>query len=149
MRGAEIADPALRIARLLSPEGLRLYPLAVGACLPQLAAGPFDGVAPADLFRPDADLTALVAAFRANDPDGLTFHTPVRIEQGGADSVVLPSFTDRLVRGYRAATCRSATSSTRASTTSASSRPRPPTRRPTSPGACADVRAPTTARSAA
>jgi dienelactone hydrolase len=100
VRGAEVADPRLDIARLLSARGRALYPLAQRACLPQLAAGAFNGVAPADLFRPDADLTALVARLRANDPDNLSFHTPLRVEQGGSDIVVLPALTDRLVHGY-------------------------------------------------
>ncbi len=100
VRGAEVAYPQLHIARLLSPRGKTLYPLADDGCLPALAAGPFDGVAPADLFRPDADLGPLVARLRANDPDALTFHVPVRIEQGESDTVVLPPLTDALAAGY-------------------------------------------------
>jgi pimeloyl-ACP methyl ester carboxylesterase len=100
VRGAEIADPALHIARLLSPRGKTLYPLADDGCLPALAAGPFNGVAPADLFRPDADLTPLVARLRANDPERLTFHVPLRIEQGTADTVVLPPLTGALAAEY-------------------------------------------------
>jgi pimeloyl-ACP methyl ester carboxylesterase len=99
--GAEAADPRLHIARLLSPRGAALFPLALTRCLPDLAAGPFNGVAPADLVRPDADLTRLVARLNANDPEELTFHTPARVEQGTADSVVLPVLTDQLVAGYR------------------------------------------------
>jgi dienelactone hydrolase len=102
VRGAEVADPGLHVAGLLSDRGKTLYPLADSGCLPQLAAGPFNGVAPADLFRPDADLGPLVAELRANDPDGLSFHIPVRIEQGASDTVVLPQLTDALVASYRA-----------------------------------------------
>jgi Secretory lipase len=98
--GAEAADPALRVKRLLSPLGAALFPKALTACLPELAAGPFKDVAPADLVRPDADLTRLVARLNANDPEGLSFHTPARIEQGAADAVVLPALTDQLVAGY-------------------------------------------------
>ena len=61
---------------MLSPLGAQLFPKALTGCLPQLAAGAFDGVAPADLFRPDADLTRLVARLTANDPDDLSFRTP-------------------------------------------------------------------------
>jgi pimeloyl-ACP methyl ester carboxylesterase len=101
VRGAEAADPALHIARLLSARGAVLYPKVLTGCLPDLAAGPFDGLAPADLFRPDADLSALVARLSVNDPEALTFRTPIRIEQGAADTVVLPALTDQLVQGYR------------------------------------------------
>lgn len=100
VRGAEAADPELHIARLLSARGRALYPAVLTACLPQLAAGPYDGVAPADLFRPDADLSELVARLSANDPEVLTFHTPVLIEQGSADVVVFPALTDLLVAAY-------------------------------------------------
>ena len=87
---------------MLSPLGAQLFPKALTGCLPQLAAGAFDGVAPADLFRPDADLTRLVTRLTTNDPDDLSFSTPVRIEQGAADAVVLPVLTDRLAAGYAA-----------------------------------------------
>jgi dienelactone hydrolase len=100
VRGAEAADPALHIARLLTPRGRALYPAVLTGCLPDLAAGPYNGVAPADLFLPDADLSGLVARLAANDPEQLTFHTPVRIEQGTADVVVFPALTDQLVGGY-------------------------------------------------
>jgi pimeloyl-ACP methyl ester carboxylesterase len=100
LRGAEAADPGLHIARLLSARGRALYPSVLTGCLPQLARGPFDGVAPAELFKPDADLSALVARLSANDPEELTFHTAVRIEQGTADAVVFPVLTDQLAKGY-------------------------------------------------
>jgi fermentation-respiration switch protein FrsA (DUF1100 family) len=70
-------------------------------CEPRLATGPFAGVAPADLFAPGADLGRLVARLSANDPETLRFHTPVRVEQGAADTVVFPGLTDALVRTYR------------------------------------------------
>jgi dienelactone hydrolase len=98
--GAEAGDPALDVDPMLSALGARLFPEALTSCLPALAAGPFAGVAPADLFRSDADLHALVARLTANDPQALTFHTPVRIEQGAADPVVFPALTDRLAAGY-------------------------------------------------
>lgn len=100
--GAAVADPGLDVAGLLNPLGASLFPLVESACLPELAAGPFAAVAPADLFRPGADLTRLIADFAANDPESLTFSTPVRIEQGAADPVVLPPLTDLLVQGYLA-----------------------------------------------
>ncbi len=100
VRGAQAADPGLHIARLLSARGRALTPAVLDDCLPQLAAGPFNGIAPADLFRPDADLSALIAFLSANDPQTLSFHTPVRIEQGTADPVVFPALTDQLVQGY-------------------------------------------------
>jgi alpha-beta hydrolase superfamily lysophospholipase len=98
--GAQAGSPTLDVDTLLSPRGAELFPKALTSCLPALAAGPFDGVAPADLFRPDADLAQLVARLSANDPQALSFHTPVRIEQGADDAVVLPALTDQLAAGY-------------------------------------------------
>jgi pimeloyl-ACP methyl ester carboxylesterase len=99
-RGAEAAYPQLHLSRLLSARGAALYPDALTGCLPALAAGPFNGVAPADLVKPDADLTTLVALLSANDQDELAFHTPVRIEQGAVDPVVFAAFSDQLAAGY-------------------------------------------------
>jgi alpha-beta hydrolase superfamily lysophospholipase len=100
-RGAEAAYPGLHVTRLLSDLGRRLYRKVDRLCEPQLVTGPFAGVAPADLFAPGADLGPLVARLSANDPERLRFRTPVRIEQGEADTVVFPALTDALVRTYR------------------------------------------------
>jgi len=100
VEGAHAAVPSLDIASLLSPRGAALFPRVQLDCLPTLAATVFANVAPADLFRPSANLASLVSVLAANDPEGLTFRTPVRIEQGGADPVVLPALTDLLVQGY-------------------------------------------------
>jgi pimeloyl-ACP methyl ester carboxylesterase len=100
VRGAQAADAGLHVARLLSPRGRALAPAVLDDCLPQLAAGPFNGVAPADLFKPDANLSRLVAFLSANDPERLSFHTRVRIEQGTADPIVFPALTDQLAHGF-------------------------------------------------
>src|SRR5581483_6838229 len=98
----ELADPALDVTSLLTPQGAALFPLVQTDCEPALAAGPFASVAPASLFQPNADLSRLIGDLQANDPDGLTFHTPVRIEQGNADTVVLPTLTQALEQEYAA-----------------------------------------------
>jgi pimeloyl-ACP methyl ester carboxylesterase len=100
VEGVRAAVPALDVAGLLSPLGATLVPQVQRVCLPALAAGSFANVAPASLFRPDADLGALIAVLAANDPEPLAFRTPVRVEQGAADAVVLPPLTDLLVQGY-------------------------------------------------
>jgi pimeloyl-ACP methyl ester carboxylesterase len=100
VEGAQVAYPSLDVAGLLSPLGAALFPQAQVECLPTLAATSFANVAPADLFRPDADLTALIGRLAENDPEALSFHTPVRVEQGTADIVVFPALTDLLVQGY-------------------------------------------------
>jgi pimeloyl-ACP methyl ester carboxylesterase len=98
--GAQVAEPSLPVASWLSDRGTALFPLIEQQCLPELATGPFAAVAPADLFTPGANLTSLIQVLAANDPDSLSFSTPVRIEQGAADIVVPGVLTDLLVQGY-------------------------------------------------
>lgn len=101
LRGVEIQAPALHIASLLGDEAAPLYPLTDTACLPGLTSpSTFGAIAPADLLRSDADTTAVVAALNANDSEDVTIHGPLRIEQGDADTTVMPVFTDETVDEY-------------------------------------------------
>jgi fermentation-respiration switch protein FrsA (DUF1100 family) len=72
-------------------------------CLPELAAADsFGGLAPAELFRGDADLGPVTAALdAADDPENLKIRTPVRIEQGTSDTTVFPIFTDQLAQSLK------------------------------------------------
>jgi pimeloyl-ACP methyl ester carboxylesterase len=104
LRGAEIDDPALNVPALLSDPAKTLYPQTLTECLSALdAPNSFGGIAPANLLRPDADLTAVEAELSAKaDPEDLTIHTPVLVEQGLSDSTVFPSFTEQLVTAFHA-----------------------------------------------
>jgi fermentation-respiration switch protein FrsA (DUF1100 family) len=98
VRGIDIARPDLNVASLLSDQAKPLYPQLDQKCLDGLsAADSFGGVAPANLFRPDADLAPVIAALNADDdPEALKIAGPVLIEQGKADTTVFPAFTDQL-----------------------------------------------------
>ncbi len=97
VRGIDIAEPGLNVGGLLLDQAKALYPEIDQKCLGDLGApDSFGGLAPADLFRADAPLDAVVAALNANDPETLTIRGPVRIEQGKADTTVFPNFTDQL-----------------------------------------------------
>ncbi len=101
LRGIEVQDPSLKIASLLSPRAAELYPLTETECLPAVTAeSAYGALAPADLAKPYADLTAVIAALSANDPEDLDVKGPLRIEQGDADGTVFPAFTDQTVDGY-------------------------------------------------
>jgi pimeloyl-ACP methyl ester carboxylesterase len=101
LRGADTADPGLGEASLLSAPVAALYPQTLTACLPQLAAPTsFGGVAPASIFNPGANVAPTLAVLDRSDPENLTIHTPVRIEQGVADTTVFKAFTDQLVSAY-------------------------------------------------
>jgi pimeloyl-ACP methyl ester carboxylesterase len=99
IRGIDIAEPGLSVQALLSDQARALYPQLDQKCLDDLGKpDSFGGVAPANLFRPDANIDPLIAALNADDdPEALRIRTPVRIEQGKADTTVFPSFTDDLV----------------------------------------------------
>jgi fermentation-respiration switch protein FrsA (DUF1100 family) len=98
VRGIDIANPNLDLQSLLSDRAKALYPQLDQKCLDGLdKPDSFGGVAPADLFRSDANLAPVIAALNSDDdPEALTIRGPVLIEQGTADTTVFPSFTEQL-----------------------------------------------------
>jgi dienelactone hydrolase len=103
LRGIDVGRPGLAIDRLLTPQAAVLWPQIASVCLPELAApASFGGLPPAQFLRADADVAPIVAALNANDPETLRVRTPLRIEQGEADTTVFPSFTNQLVAAYQA-----------------------------------------------
>ena len=101
LRGVDIANPSLGIPGQLSDRAEALYPQLDERCLDGIgAADSFGGLAPADLLKPDVSLDPIVAALKADDdPQNLKISGPVLIEQGKADTTVLPGFTTSLVAG--------------------------------------------------
>jgi pimeloyl-ACP methyl ester carboxylesterase len=91
--GPDDFDPAT----VMTPTGIQLTSEATTLCLPDLAAQAA-GVAPAALFQPGADFTLIKRLLDRNDPSHLTIRTPVLIEQGTADTTVIPLFTDQLAQ---------------------------------------------------
>jgi pimeloyl-ACP methyl ester carboxylesterase len=104
IRGVDVANPQLDVQSLLSDQAKALYPQLDEKCLGDLAKpDSFGALAPAGLFRPDADLAPVIAALNADDdPETLRIRGPVRIEQGKADTTVFPQFTDQLVAELKA-----------------------------------------------
>ena len=93
LRGVDIQDPALNLSSLLTPAGLKLYPQTLTECLNQLESTSSFGGLPLDqLVQPSADLTAVIKQIAANDPDNLKIRGPVLLEQGLADTTVIPAF---------------------------------------------------------
>jgi pimeloyl-ACP methyl ester carboxylesterase len=103
IRGADVADPALGIPNLLTPQAAALYHQTLTDCLTALdQSSSWGGLAPSQIFQPSADLTPLLAFLNKDvDPEDLSIRTPVRVEQGTADTTVLPPFTDALVKSYQ------------------------------------------------
>ncbi len=104
VRGLEVAQPSLDIPSLLTPAAAALYPRVDTECLGALnQKTEFGGLAPSQLIKEYADTSKVIAAANANDPEDITVHGPLRIEQGAADSTVFPTFTDQTVATYEKA----------------------------------------------
>lgn len=104
LRGIDAGRVGIDVPSLLTPAAAALYPQTQTLCQPELgAASSFGGLAPADLVRSDVDLAPLVTAIdRNDDPENLTLHAPVLVEQGADDGTVYPSFTAQLVNELKA-----------------------------------------------
>ncbi|HKR98802.1 MAG TPA: lipase family protein [Candidatus Dormibacteraeota bacterium] len=97
IRGVDAARPSLRIPSHLSPQARALYPQTESICLPELnAPNSFGGLAPSQLPAGGTDLTPVLSAVGASDPEHLTIKTPLFIAQGTGDTTVLKPFTDQL-----------------------------------------------------
>ncbi len=104
IRGIDVDQPSLNIGTLLSDNAKALYPRVDEECLTDLSqASSFGSLAPADLFAPGANLAPVVAALNKNDPETVKLAGPVQIEQGKADTTVIPLFTDQLISEYNQA----------------------------------------------
>ena len=100
--GIDAGEPSVKLRTLLSPRALAALPQADQRTMAELGRpDSFGGIAPSELFRTDADPSALVRALAKNDPSDLRIRTPVRVEQGTADNTVIPLFTDRMVAALR------------------------------------------------
>jgi pimeloyl-ACP methyl ester carboxylesterase len=102
LRAIATADPKLGAPGLLTTDAQALYPQTKSRCYDTLSrSDSFGGLPLNDILRSDADITALLNAIGENDPEHLRMRTPVRIEQGTADTTVIPAFTQQLVDEYR------------------------------------------------
>ena len=102
VRGVDVDQPSLNAAALLSERAKALYPQVDTSCLSDLtAATSFGALAPAEMFAPGANVTPFIAALNKNDPDELKIPGKLQIEQGDADTTVLPLFTNPLASGYK------------------------------------------------
>jgi pimeloyl-ACP methyl ester carboxylesterase len=103
LRGIDIARPELGVSGALADAAARLYPRTLTECIGELAGpGSFGALAPSNLLRQGIDTGPATAALsELVDPEDLRIRTPVRIQQGAADTIVFKAFTDPLVEDYR------------------------------------------------
>jgi dienelactone hydrolase len=101
LRGIDLVDPSLGVTGLLTPQAAALYPQTETVCYDALSANTsFGGLPLNQILRSDVDLSPLLAMVGRSDPERLAIETPIRIEQGDADTTVFRSFTDQLVAAY-------------------------------------------------
>src|SRR3954454_17798374 len=102
LRGIDVDQPSLNLGTLLSERAKALYPRVDVECLGDLSqSDAFGGLAPAELFAPGTDTKPIVAALNKTYPEDLKLTGPVQIEQGKADTTVIPIFTDQLVTALK------------------------------------------------
>jgi pimeloyl-ACP methyl ester carboxylesterase len=98
LRGLDIAYPTLHMRSLLTPAASKLYPQTLSLCLTGLSSThSFGGLPLNQLIRTSANLTSISHDLGLNSPYGLRIKAPVLMEQGLADQVVFPAFTQALV----------------------------------------------------
>jgi pimeloyl-ACP methyl ester carboxylesterase len=97
LRGVSVAYPRLNINALLTPQAAALYPQTLTKCLDQLdQPNSLGGLPLNQLVSQNADLTPVIKDLALNDPDNLKIKGKVLIEQGLADTTVLPPFDQEL-----------------------------------------------------
>jgi pimeloyl-ACP methyl ester carboxylesterase len=100
--GAAATDRALQLDQMLTRRALRLLAIAQTVGIDDLLGpGLWPPLAPADLFRPGADLGPLLTILAANNPAALRLRTPALIVQGSNDPIADPGRTDRITRSLR------------------------------------------------
>ncbi|MFE7717611.1 alpha/beta hydrolase family protein [Nocardia rhizosphaerihabitans] len=103
VRGAETVAP-LDPAKFLAPQALSMLAQTDDRCIGQLrATDSWGGLDPGTVFTANPEVGALADVLDANDPSSLPLTTPLLVQQGTADTVVLPLATDAMVAQQRSA----------------------------------------------
>src|SRR3954469_13208825 len=102
IRAIDVVNPGLHLSSLFTDKFAAVYPDTLTKCQPQLAqSDSVGGLAPAEFFKQDADLSGLVRAVDKSDPENLKITSPLDVEQGKQDTTVQPGLTDDLVKQLR------------------------------------------------
>jgi pimeloyl-ACP methyl ester carboxylesterase len=102
IRAIDVVHPGLHLSSLFTDKFAAVYPDTLTKCQPQLAqSDSVGGLAPAEFFKQDADLSGLARAVDKSDPENLKITSPLDVEQGKQDTTVQPGLTDDLVKQLR------------------------------------------------
>jgi pimeloyl-ACP methyl ester carboxylesterase len=94
--GASTQSSAINVNQILSDQVLQFYPLLQSQCLGRLGqSDELGGIAPSQLERPNADVSALNPVLAAMNPAVKTA-APILIPQGESDTTVFPFLTKQL-----------------------------------------------------
>jgi pimeloyl-ACP methyl ester carboxylesterase len=94
--GASTQSSAINVNQILSDQALQFYPLLQSQCLGRLGqSDELGGIAPSQLERHDADVSALNPVLAAMNPAVKTA-APILIPQGESDTTVFPFLTKQL-----------------------------------------------------
>lgn len=99
MRGFDAAYPKAKVTSAFNQTGRDLYPLTLSLCIPEMTApdSPFAEYTPRQLVEGGVIPKSVIALARANDPSDLRIGAPLLVEQGNADTTVLPGLTTIMV----------------------------------------------------
>ena len=87
---------------MLTPAALALLPDIEKRCNNELGEpDSWGGIAPAQIIRDGYDRSALYKIIDANDPRRLRLKVPTLIQQGTADALVFPAFSDEVVASLK------------------------------------------------
>ena len=102
VRATDDANPGLNLPSLFTDKFAALYPDTLSKCQPQLAQpDSMGGLAPSEFFKQNSDLSGLTKAVDRSDPENLKVKGSLDVEQGKADTTVIPGLTDDLVKQLR------------------------------------------------
>jgi acetyl esterase/lipase len=102
VRATDDSNPGLNLPSLFTDKFAALYPETLSKCQPQLAQpDSIGGLAPSEFFKQNSDLSGLTNAVDKTDPENLKVKGSLDVEQGNADTTVLPGLTDDLVKQLR------------------------------------------------
>lgn len=94
--GAQVVDPSIDPESIFTPQAMPLIAAARAGCLVQIREVP--PVPAAQVFKADADVSALTKYLRRQDPTNVTPQVPTMIVQGTSDTLVTTPGTDALVK---------------------------------------------------
>lgn len=95
IEGIASSDPAIHLSDLMTRQAFAKLPEIQRRCTEALMNdNAWNDLAPADIFRPDADMQPLLVDFARNESNRVHLDVPLLLMQGDSDDVIKPRLTD-------------------------------------------------------